>query len=487
MPDAAHPPKPYHPAMPRSLPFALAVVLVLTAVTGSWLVVRSPDVPAPPALEESGRVDPLIAEQVMRTRAEVLADPRSAERRGRLAMVYHANGLVHLAAPCYRQAIALDSSNARWCYRLALATADLGEIEAAISAMEEAIERQGDYAPAHWRRGDWLLRLGRAEEAESSFRRATQVNPDDAAAWTGLARALLARGAYAEAARLLEDNVLARMPTFGYARRLLATAYQHLGRTEEARLELARSRGSRPLKQDPWEDEIESFATGYGPIIQRAGKLIEREQPGQALELLAQLRSAHGTDPVLLNTFAEAHFAMGQPSRALEDLRIAARGNPKHFPTRINLSFAHEQLNQAPLALKYADEAIALNPKSGAAYLQKARLLANAENYEAALEPLQLAVRYGAVDPEIWSFMGFMQAKLNRWQDAAESFASVIHMDPINEEVLVALAWSRGEIDEFDAAWAALQKAAKLNPQNPKVREMAERLRRLQQSRPTSP
>ncbi len=402
-------------------------------------------------------------------------------------MVYHANGLVHLAAPCYRQAIALDSSNARWWYRLALATADLGEIEAAISAMEEAIERQGDYAPAHWRRGDWLLRLGRAEEAELSFRRATQVDPDDTAAWTGLARALLARGAYAEAADLLEVNVLARRPTFGYARRLLATAYQHLGRTDEARLELARSRGSRPLKHDPWEDEIESFAAGYGPIIQRAGKLIEREQPGQALELLAQLRSKHATNPGLLNTFAEAYFAMGQPSRALEDLRIAARGHPKHFPTRINLSVAHEQLNQAPLALKYADEAIALNPKSGPAYLQKARLLANAENYEAALEPLELADRYGALDPEIWSFLGFMQARLNRWQDAAESFARVIHVDPTNEKVLVALAWSLGEIGEFDAAWAALQKAANLNPQNPRVQEMAERLRRIQQSRPTSP
>ena len=107
--------------------------------------------------------------------------------------------------------------------------------------------------------------------------------------------------------------------------------------------------------------------------------------------------------------------------------------------------------------------------------------------FPAARQPRQLSCSYGAVDPEIWSFMGFMPAKLNRWQDAAESFASVIHMDPTNEEVLVALAWSRGEIGEFDAAWAALQKAAKLNPQNPRVQEMAERLRRLQQSRPTSP
>ncbi|MHC4107631.1 MAG: tetratricopeptide repeat protein [Planctomycetota bacterium] len=471
--------------MRKGILLALAGLVALAAVAGAWRLARSPRVPAPPGLDDPGKVDPMVAQLITRTLAEARAAPKSAERRGRLAMVYHANGLVDLAEPCYEQAIAYDDANVRWWYALALVRAELGDTDAAIATMDQAIARESTHAPAHWRRGEWLLQQGRTEEAESAFRQATIANPNDAAGWTGLARSLIDQGAYAEAARLLQANVLAKRPDFAYARRLLAAAYQQLGHTEEARLELARSRGSRPLRYDPWEDEIESFATGFGPIIGRAGRFIDSGQPRQALSLLAQLRPAHRTHPDLLNKFAEAYFALGEPSRALEDLRIAAREHPDHFPTRINLSVAYERLNQPQLALKYADEAIELNAVSGPAYMQKAQLLANAGNYEAAVEPLELAVRYGVLEPDILALLGFVQARLSRWRDAAETFDQVVQIQPTNDEALAMLAWSRTELGEFDAAWAALQEAAKINAQNPKVRQVAARLRLLQQPAPT--
>ena len=58
------------------------------------------------------------------------------------------------------------------------------------------------------------------------------------------------------------------------------------------------------------------------------------------------------------------------------------------------------------LALRHANHAIALNPVSGSAYLQKARLYTIVENYESAVEPLEQAVRYGVLDGDVLLMLG---------------------------------------------------------------------------------
>ena len=134
--------------MRKGILFALAGLIALGAVAGAWRLARSPRVSAPPALDDLGIVDPMVAELITRTLAEIRAAPRSAERRGKLAMVYHGNGFVQLAERCYEQAIALDDDNARCWYGLALARADLGDAGAAISTMDQVIARDAAYAPA---------------------------------------------------------------------------------------------------------------------------------------------------------------------------------------------------------------------------------------------------------------------------------------------------------------------------------------------------
>ena len=85
------------------------------------------------------------------------------------------------------QAIALQADNPRWWYHLAALRRNTGDQDGALAALDRVTELDATYVPAHWQRGFHLLELGRSVEAESSFRRAIELNPADPTGSVGLA------------------------------------------------------------------------------------------------------------------------------------------------------------------------------------------------------------------------------------------------------------------------------------------------------------
>lgn len=85
-----------------------------------------------------------------------------------------------------------------------------GDTEVGMRALERAIELNPGAMELHLERASWLLRLGRASEAESALRRLPAgMHPDREA---NLARSLAAQGAIVEAREVL-DAALAAFPT----------------------------------------------------------------------------------------------------------------------------------------------------------------------------------------------------------------------------------------------------------------------------------
>ncbi|MEK7315893.1 MAG: tetratricopeptide repeat protein [Candidatus Eisenbacteria bacterium] len=83
--------------------------------------------------------------------------------------------------------------------RLAEHHAAMGDAEAALSALDRAIERDSTLAGAFSTRALALGTLGRWSEAEASARRATTITPENAEAWANLGDALTQQGKSAEA------------------------------------------------------------------------------------------------------------------------------------------------------------------------------------------------------------------------------------------------------------------------------------------------
>ncbi len=116
--------------------------------------------------------------KVTRLRDEAVAAPADANRRGQLGLAYDANLFAEAARTCLEQARALDPDAARWPYHVARLTAEAGDLEGALEILAEAEARSPRFAPIHWRRGQWLLDLGRTDDAEDAFATALELSPE---------------------------------------------------------------------------------------------------------------------------------------------------------------------------------------------------------------------------------------------------------------------------------------------------------------------
>jgi tetratricopeptide (TPR) repeat protein len=439
------------------------------------------EVAEPPELEDPNGVDPAVVERVDRALSEVRRHPRRAAPRGELAMIYDANALPDLAAECYEQALTLDDQEAKWWYHLARSRHELGDLDAALTAIDRAIDREPSFAPLHWRRGLWLLSQVRHQEAEASFRRATEIAPTDPSGWLGLARVLLQTDRAPEAAEVLQ-GLLRQDPNHGYARQLLGKAYLQSGNEEQGRLELARGAGSGPRWGDPWELEVLGYRAGYRAVLNAAQHAVESGQPLVALRALAPLRASHPTDVTVLTWLSTAYLASGQNQEALEVLRVAEKHHPDHFVVHLQLGDLFARRNDARRALAHTARAIELNPSSGPAYLQQARVLRHVGEFERARDALRAAIRYDSGELSAWIMLSEVQFTLKEFEEMAETLERAAVRFPDAPTPLAGLAFARSQLGQFDEARAALARASRLNPNDPDVVKARAYVGRLEQA-----
>jgi TolB-like protein/DNA-binding winged helix-turn-helix (wHTH) protein/tetratricopeptide (TPR) repeat protein len=99
--------------------------------------------------------------------------------------------------------------------------------------LERAQLIAGDSATVIRATGDWHFSHNRPDEAISSFRRALEINPNDAMAWRHLGRILFRQGRFDEAIEPLRRAVRLD-PYMGLGQVWLADAFWSVGRAEEA-------------------------------------------------------------------------------------------------------------------------------------------------------------------------------------------------------------------------------------------------------------
>jgi tetratricopeptide (TPR) repeat protein len=218
-----------------------------------------------------------------------------------------------------------------------------GDFDGAVEAFRRAVELEPDNASAHVSLGSAYLRLNRAAEAARAFRRGIDVDPDNASAHVGLAQGRKLSGdpdgAIVELERALELD-----PESVDALYTLALVHQDLGNTEEetAALESA-------VTLDPQLSQAQSrLADIY---------LSRRAYP----EAVAALKAALvGRTPVgyVHTRLSEAYYSMGDYEQAESEIR----------------------------------KEIALSPRSAAAHATLAQLLVELGRKEEAREEYRLAI-----------------------------------------------------------------------------------------------
>jgi tetratricopeptide (TPR) repeat protein len=226
-------------------PFLLAVGLLILMAAGYAVLKYTvfADRTAPPLPPEipTDVTDPPIRKVIESKRKAVIADPQSANAWGELGMAFDAHEQWPPSQECYRRAMELDPSDARWPFLLA---EQMNWRVKSGSNKEEAVRLYRIAAdlppptPAHtWTAAlslaDLFTELGRADEAEPLYRRAFEADPANPWAAYRMAGLFAERGQSEDAIRLY--STLARSQ---YARKMSAAAiavlYRQAGKAAEA-------------------------------------------------------------------------------------------------------------------------------------------------------------------------------------------------------------------------------------------------------------
>jgi len=456
-------------------------VCLLLAALGCSLAACNPGGAVPPPVETSfADADTQVVEQLTDLLAAARKEPSSARARAVLGMAYEMSGRLQAAHESYAQAAVLDPSEPRWSYFEALTRSELGDLESALATLDRVLAIDDTYALAHLYRGQWLLDLGRVEEAGKVYTRAAELAPNQPAPRIGNAKVHLRSGRPKEALQILE-RLFQMYPNHPSLNQLMGQAYRELGDMEKARSAFARAKpGEQVHWSDPWFNERFDYQVGFGAGLMRAFDLMEKGKIAEAVELMEQLRTQRPDDRQLLNNLSVAYRNLRQPDRAFEVLRDGLERHPQYHPFHLNISADYQRMGDIDQALWHLDRVIEISPtfvpgweRIGSVQLSRGKL-------PEALAAFEKAARYKPDSQTYHLYCGAILGQLKRWEESVVRLQRAFEIDPNNPVVLIALGRVQAELGQFEDARASLGGARSISPDSRNLAAAEKRLAELE-------
>ena len=360
------------------------------------------------------------------------------------------------------------TANPRSWYRLAVVRGRRGQPVEALSALDRAIAIDGTYAPAHWRRGLWLLDTSRPDDAHPAFEKAVALDAANPGGWFGLARVALHRRQETEAVELLE-RYLSQHPGDRYALRLLGTAYQRLGRTEEAEYALSVGATGEPVWPDPWTDEVAEFRVGFAQTLKAATAQLMAGQFDAAVPVLERLLRERPDEVSLMHQLGLSYVAAGRAPEGVALLERALARDDANLESHLRLATAYLNLQDFSRALTHANRAVALSPELGRAHEAAGLALWRSARPADALNAFERAVRFEPTNLGAMVWAGWILLESGRADEAMVQFSRAVRKNPIMADAVIGIALVHLRRRQLDEAEAALERAAMLEPANPRL------------------
>lgn len=457
---------------PRSVPGASPPTS--TAFRGDASLTNSGEVPVP---ENLTSIEPAVAERIREAVATVRSKPDSAEAHGSLGVIYDAHGFAEPAMLCFERAFALDETQPRWRYLWARLAAFGGDIDSAITAYRDVIAREPAYAPTYARLGSLLLDKSDLSGAEACFLRFIQLRPDAPFGYAGRARIHIRRSEYQQALDFL-DKALSLPGNSPQAHYLRGRALQRLGRSDEARAELAKGEhaGDPPVK-DAWAAVVTQTRITIEARLTTATAFMDVGRLDEAVELFQKILQDAPNDITALNNLGITSLRLGRLEEAEKVLRKAVLVNPDYFPTHLNLAMVLRSTGNIEAALTHADLAVSLGPAVGAPLRMKASLLILLNRLEESLAALLEAQRLDPAHPSVQAALGDVLSRLGRWEDAIQAMQQAVARNPQSGRFHYTLGALYNEVGRLDDAIEAFTKAASIEPDNPGIARALELVR----------
>ncbi len=341
------------------------------------------------------------------------------------------------AQESYEAYVRLDDRSVRVLYKLALARYRLGNSQAALPPLRQALSVDDRAAPAHYLLGLCLKALDQPQEATAELEKAVRLEPGLGAAREQLAELYSAAHREKEAINQLE--ALAALEPHRPERQLaLGLAYGKAGRSDLAVITLRR------LAEDRREDPQIYLAIGR----------------------------------VWLET-AEAQRDRVALNKALEALDVVTRRSPPGSEALLLLGRAQLLAGDAAAAERTLTQSAAQFPVEPAALLQLSNVAERAGHLGTAREAL---LRYTAISgdgippPERAIHLGDLSVRLNEPGVAAAWYARAAESPTAPPAVFARLAECQFRVGDQAGALASVERGLQREPKNAALLGLQKRL-----------
>ena len=424
------------------------------------------EVPVPTDLES---FDPQITAYLKKHIQRAQESPRDFDAQATLGMVYGANSIWREARACFANAALLRPAEPLARHHEAIATDELGEVDAAFEMFGKISREFPDFAPGRHRYGVGLLSRGRLEDAAAEFQRVMALAPGAPEGYIGLGEVRLQQGDPEASVGHLQKalQINARLHR---ARHLLGSAYLRLGQTTEAKRYLAGSVGTGRLSlTDSWTHKQRQHALVLADQIDRALGWLDAGQAAEGARILEEALSWHPGNIDISNNLAIMYIQLGRAEDALKLLRDSLRQDDSRFETYINLAALQERMNELEEALATIDRAVALAPQVAQAHLTRGHILLQLGRTEDGIEELESASRLDAENLATHMELAQFYLRVRRYPEAQEHYQAIVDGDPANFGALVRLCHVCIQLGDLEEAEELLADLYELDPEHADV------------------
>lgn len=269
--------------------------------------------------------------------------------------------------------------------------------------------------------------------------------------------------------RAVEDAILLTGPESDNLDILLTvgTAYEHLGRFDEADRYITRA--------------IESHPYAAAPVSRLAKLALQKGESSTVVSLMERAVSLEPSNPGYLYNLGWVYDEMSQDDLAVRLYRQAISASELSFEAMNNLALIYSERGQEAAARSLLEQAIAIDPSSEAAYFNLGRYYSDRKEWKAALEAYGRVLDINPLNAEARLELGRIRLNQGDLEESVDILNTALETNPqyLEAYLLVSLAYER--LGHFDAAVGAAEEARRIDPENP---ELADVLGRLQEDRP---
>jgi len=292
--------------------------------------------------------------------------------------------------------------------RQAVTLAEHNDPQAALTIVDQLLQRNPRFADALKLKGMLFEDAGRTAEAAALYEEALQVAPNDPDLLLKLGMYRLGAGDRDEAIRLLEHYVR-EAPKDGDAQFYLAQAYHLNGETDLALGAIRKSAALEP---------------GNANILQKYGEyLLSAERYPEALEWLTRAQKADAQQPGIDYDLGAASYKLMDLAGAEKILTRAVEAQPNDFNALALLGTVQIHLAEWDAARASLGRALALKPDDTGALLGLGHCEVELKDYAAAVDILQRVLHADPTQLQAHFYLSRAYLALGQWAEAQHEAA----------------------------------------------------------------